>query len=43
MAGVSRILSAIFDGAMTRANAGGIVLELAVGMLVALPWLSAVS
>jgi hypothetical protein len=42
MAGVSRILSAIFDGAMTGANAGGIVLELAVGVLVALPWLSAV-
>ena len=39
MAGVSRILSAIFDGAMTRANAGAIVMELGLGALIALPWL----
>ena len=39
MAGLARILSAILDNALTPANIGGIVVELAIGTLIAWPWL----
>lgn len=39
MAAVARILSALFENAITSANIGGIVVELAIGTLIAWPWL----
>lgn len=41
MAGVARILSALFENAITPANIGGIVVELAIGTLIAWPWVKA--
>jgi hypothetical protein len=39
MAALARILSALVDNAITPANIGGIVVELAIGSLIAWPWL----
>lgn len=39
MAAVARILSALLENAITPANIGGIVVELAIGTLIAWPWL----
>jgi hypothetical protein len=39
MAALARTLSALFENAITPANIGGIIVELAIGGLVAWPWL----
>ena len=41
MASVARIISALLENAITPANIGGIVVELAIGTLIAWPWVKA--